>query len=150
MLKYLCNVLNIVTEFLYELIYKDNRFYYLSLLKNETNGSFSIHGLWPQTDINNYPSYCKKVNFSLDELQPIINDLNTYWYSTEEKNSDFWQHEYEKHGSCMFKNMSEYEYFNTALKLYYNVIKLNLAKKYYNPTTKKCLIPITLDFQIKK
>ena len=38
---------------------KDERFYYLSLIK-EQNG-WSIHGLWPQYSKNKYPSFCKKV-----------------------------------------------------------------------------------------
>ena len=39
-------------------------FYYLSLLK-EQDGSFSIHGLWPQTTLDKYPTFCKKVDFDI-------------------------------------------------------------------------------------
>lgn len=132
---------------------EDNRFYYLSLIKNNStdeineNNMFSIHGLWPQNDKNNYPTYCKKVNFSLDSLKPIIDQLNKYWFSDKEKNSDFWKHEYEKHGSCMFTDMNEFIYFNTTLILYNKAIESNLADKYYNPETNVCLIPVGINFK---
>lgn len=140
----------------------DNRFYYLSLLKhdkqskieyvgNETHlievCKYSIHGLWPQFNKNQYPSYCKNVSFSINNIQPILDDLETCWYSTEEKNEDFWKHEYEKHGSCMFKDMDEYEYFNTALNLYHTAVLKKIPDKFYNENTQKCLIPISQDFK---
>lgn len=124
------------------------KFYYLSLIK-EQNNTFSIHGLWPQYSPTQYPSYCKEVSFSLDKLQPILPDLNKYWYSTEEKNSDFWEHEYKKHGSCVFTNITEYEYFEKALELYKEAIKANLPQKYYNTQNKKCLIPVSIDFKLE-
>ena len=48
-------------------------FYYLSLIKEEDG--WSIHGLWPQTNINKYPQYCKIVNFDIRKLNPIIDEL---------------------------------------------------------------------------
>ena len=126
----------------------NSKFYYLSLIK-EQNNTFSIHGLWPQYSPTQYPSYCKEVSFSLDKLQPILPDLNKYWYSTMEKNADFWEHEYKKHGSCVFTEITEYEYFEKALKLYKEAIKANLPQKYYNPENNKCLIPVSIDFKLE-
>ena len=65
--------------------YIDKRFYYLSLIK-ESNGEkpYSIHGLWPQNNIDNpkdYPTYCRNVTFSVDEIKPILSKLKLYWYS---------------------------------------------------------------------
>ena len=63
---------------------KSNSFYYLSLFnesKDINNPKFSIHGLWPQYNKTTYPSYCRDIIFNVDELKPIISDLNTYWYS---------------------------------------------------------------------
>lgn len=121
-------------------------YYYLSLLK-EDNGTYTIHGLWPQYSESSYPTYCKKVVFDISALKPILNKLNKYWYSSEEPNSDFWKHEYEKHGSCMFKDMTEFEYFNTVLNLYQKAITDDLPKKFYNPNLRKCLIPVNQEFE---
>tara|TARA_Y100001970_G_C13569734_1_gene525594 strand:+ start:35 stop:469 length:435 start_codon:yes stop_codon:yes gene_type:complete len=121
------------------------RFYYLSLIKEDDN-TYSIHGLWPQYTKNSYPSYCKKVKFSEKALAPIIDDLNKYWYSDRGQNDYFWKHEYEKHGSCMYGSMNEFQYFSKTLELYHKAIKLGLPPKYENNKTKKCLIPVSLDF----
>ena len=110
---------------------------------------FTIHGLWPQYDLNNYPEYCKKVNFSIKKIEEIQGELNLYWCSDRGSNENFWGHEYLKHGSCMFMEMTELEYFQKALNLYHQAIKLGLPEKYYDPKTKKCLIPVTLDFKFK-
>ena len=120
---------------------KLENFYYLSLIR-EQDGSFSIHGLWPQTTIDSYPEYCKKVTFDINALNPIMSQLKNFWYSTQEKNEDFWEHEWEKHGSCVWTPMSEYDYFNNAIKLYHLAIENKLELKYYNPKTSKCLIPV--------
>tara|TARA_B100001094_G_scaffold332639_1_gene405600 strand:+ start:161 stop:367 length:207 start_codon:yes stop_codon:yes gene_type:complete len=57
-----------------------------------------------------------------------------------EKNEDFWKHEYQKHGSCVWTPMTEFEYFNNTLNLYYKAKELNLAEKYYDENKKTCLI----------
>ena len=119
-------------------------FYYLSLLK-EQDGSFSIHGLWPQTTPEKYPTFCKKVRFDIDCLFPIMGQLKTYWYSTMEKNDAFWKHEWLKHGSCTWTEMNEFEYFSNALRLFHQAIENGLPPKYYDPKTKKCLIPVDKD-----
>lgn len=124
--------------------YNDTRFYYLSLIK-ESSG-WSIHGLWPQLSKDSYPEYCKKVTFSYDTLLPIIDRLNAVWYSNEEPNKDFWKHEWEKHGSCVFNNMNELEYFQKTLDLYKYSVENNLFDKYAEGD--KCLIPFDLDFNI--
>ena len=140
-----------ISNFLADFIKEDTRFYYLSLIKESeySETPWSIHGLWPQTDPNNYPSYCKNIPFSLDALKPLIPELNIYWYSNNDDNPDFWKHEYLKHGSCMYKSMSEFDYFHLTLKLYHQAVSLKLPDKHYNPTTKKCLIPINLDFTFR-
>ena len=128
---------------------EDTRFYYLCLLKNEVydENEYSIHGLWPQNSKTDFPSYCKKVTFSVDKLVPILQDLNKYWYSDREKNVDFWKHEYSKHGSCVFTKMNEYQYFKKALDLYHQAINLNLPEKYIDPDSFNILIPVNLDFE---
>ena len=144
-------------SYLYKLLYtqtyhekvKDNsnKFYYLSLIK-ESNNTFSIHGLWPQYTKNSYPTYCTNVSFNINNLKPIMPELKKNWYSTQEKNEDFWQHEYEKHGSCVFTPMTELEYFSKTLELYDKAIKEDLPKHFYNQDTQKCLIPVSTHFNL--
>ena len=117
-------------DYLLGFLRKDTNFYYLSLiLENEEENKWSIHGLWPQYSKNEYPKYCKKVEFKIEKLESIIEELNKKWYSNIEKNNDFWKHEYEKHGSCMFTDISEFDYFNLVLNLYKEAIQLNLPNK---------------------
>ena len=121
-------MLEYIFFFFYSLIYdieNKNKFYYLSLIK-EDNDTWSIHGLWPQYDNNKYPTFCKKVNFSYEKLEPIISELKMFWYSNKGKNDDFWKHEWQKHGSCMFIPMNEFSYFNKTLELYKQALKLDL------------------------
>ena len=54
----------------------------------------------------------------------------------------------EKHGSCVWTPMSEFDYFNSALKLYQVAIEEKLELKYYNPKTGKCLIPVDKNLNI--
>ena len=44
---------------LYNLTFGDSRFYYLSLIQEEDPKlpKFTIHGLWPQYDLNNYHDF---------------------------------------------------------------------------------------------
>jgi len=122
-----------------------DKFYYLSLIKE--TGGWSIHGLWPQYNKNQYPTFCKEVNFDINKLEPILKDLNEKWYSEDNKNENFWKHEWEKHGSCMFTELDELEYFEKTLELFDTALQIDLPGDFYNEETKKCLIPITLDFK---
>ena len=139
--------------YLYELyngyFNKRKDFYYLSLIK-ESDGYYSIHGLWPQYSLQSYPTFCRPVNFSLTKLDPIMDKLNKYWYSTKGSNETFWKHEYEKHGSCMFQPMNELNYFSKTIEIYEyllvnNIIKIRSEK---NPTANKLLIALDVEFNL--
>lgn len=124
------------------------KFYYLSLKKDPNKKSeWSIHGLWPQYSENEYPSFCKKVEFDIEKLKPIIPELKQFWYSTKDTNEDFWKHEWQKHGSCIFTEMDELTYFKTTLSLYLDCIQNNCIDKYKKNET-QALVPISLDFKI--
>ena len=123
----------------------DTKFYYLSLIK-EDDECFSIHGLWPQYNNFSYPSYCKPVDFSLEALEPIMGELKNKWYSNRGSDQTFWNHEYKKHGSCVFTPMTEFEYFKKTCDLYDQALALGLPEKYYNPKTNVSLVPVNLDF----
>eukprot|EP00735_Rhodelphis_limneticus_P003242 TRINITY_DN14696_c0_g1::TRINITY_DN14696_c0_g1_i1::g.21488::m.21488 TRINITY_DN14696_c0_g1::TRINITY_DN14696_c0_g1_i1::g.21488 ORF type:complete len:289 (+),score=72.03,sp/P42813/RNS1_ARATH/39.58/1e-38,Ribonuclease_T2/PF00445.13/7.4e-44 TRINITY_DN14696_c0_g1_i1:83-868(+) len=79
---------------------------------------FLIHGLWPNNQDGTYPSYCCKTpdcTFSVDKVKDIEKDLDTYWPSYFIGNEVFWQHEWDKHGTC--QEMEMHEYFTKTIEL---------------------------------
>lgn len=120
-------------------------FYYLSLIKGK-DGEWSIHGLWPQYSNNSYPSFCKKVEFDPSKLDSIRKELEEKWHSYEKsKDNDFWKHEWEKHGSCMFIEMDELDYFKKTLELFNAAVQTNLPADH--EANGKALIPVDLNFK---
>lgn len=130
---------------------KDERFYYLSLIHSEDK--WHIHGLWPQYSETSYPKFCKNIPFNITNLEHIIDQLHENWYSTCTKDEQFWKHEWDKHGTCMFnfnqKEFGKYElnYFSKALYLFDKAKKLNKIEKYSKDN--KCMIPLNLDFSFR-
>ena len=105
----------------------NNDMYLLALEKNETlPAGYSIHGLWPQYTNGSYPQYCRKVSFDKDKIENLVPKLDKFWASNEGSNDDFWKHEWQKHGSCMFIQMTEEEYFSKTLNLYQDAINKNI------------------------
>ena len=129
-------------------IFGDTRFYYLSLIRESeySDKGWGIHGLWPQYTENSYPSFCRDVTFDINELRTILPDLQKYWYSTESPNQDFWEHEWKKHGSCMFQEMNELQYFSKTLELFHYVYNKGIINNYKERN--KALIPFSLDFKL--
>ena len=84
-----------------------------------------IHGLWPQYNETSYPEYCTKVNYTVPHGNLLIS-MNKYWLGCD---NTLWEHEWTKHGSCMFlqNNIDEYSFFNTTIYLFLKHI--NLTKK---------------------
>ena len=122
----------------------DRRFYYLSLIFE--NNQWTIHGLWPQNSKSDYPTFCRSVDFSENLLNPIIDDLDKYWHSDRGSNENFWEHEWKKHGSCMFQEMNEFDYFNKTLELFYYVRGKGIIENYR--CRNQALIPFSLDFKL--
>ena len=122
----------------------DRRFYYLSLLLE--NNQWTIHGLWPQNSKSDYPTFCRRVDFSENLLNPIIDDLEKYWHSDRGSNENFWEHEWKKHGSCMFQEMDELQYFSKTLELFHYVRNKGIINNF--KCRNKALIPFSLDFKL--
>ncbi len=127
---------------------KDERFYYLSLMIDRKDSSLTIHGLWPQYNIDSYPQYCKNVLFTMKVLKPLKKDLYKYWKPNNIKDPmKLWFHEWRKHGSCIFTDITQYEYFKITLDLYKEVIDKNLICEKYK-SKNHYLIPVSLDFKL--
>ncbi len=56
--------------------------------------SWSIHGIWPQYDFVNYPSNCPGPKLNVNDLNPILAQMNQSWFSCQESNDGFWSHEW--------------------------------------------------------
>ncbi|KAJ3690349.1 hypothetical protein LUZ61_019513 [Rhynchospora tenuis] len=82
---------------------------------------FDIHGLWPNYNNGSYPSNCDPNNpFDLSKIQDLVSSLQPNWASLACPSSDstsFWQHEWEKHGTCSETVLDEHSYFQDALNL---------------------------------
>ncbi len=115
------------------------------------NNNYSIHGFWAQYDENTWPSFCKSVEFDIKKLEPIKQKLIKYWELPKDHNKleeHLLKHEYMKHGSCMFSQMTELEYFSKTIELYEKYVLsgiLDISK--YNKNG-KYLIPFDLKFKL--
>nr|GMD90676.1 extracellular ribonuclease LE-like [Ipomoea batatas] len=74
------------------------------------DSDFGIHGLWPNYKDGNYPSNCDPNN-PFDESK-VSNSLKIFGDGTE-----FWSHEWEKHGTCSESVLEQHSYFQTTLDL---------------------------------
>ncbi|KAJ3705735.1 hypothetical protein LUZ61_009440 [Rhynchospora tenuis] len=83
--------------------------------------NFGIHGLWPNYNNGSYPANCDPNNpFDVNKIQDLVSSLRTNWPSLACPSSDstsFWQHEWDKHGTCSESVMDEHGYFQDALNL---------------------------------
>ncbi|KAL3696530.1 hypothetical protein R1sor_010606 [Riccia sorocarpa] len=98
--------------------------------------NFSIHGLWPNYDDGTYPQNCDPSDtFDYSQIQDLIPQMNKYWGSLSCPSSDgtdFWSHEWEKHGTCS-GGLSQHEYFAKGLAL---IKSLNLLGSLQNAGVK--------------
>ena len=104
-------------------VQSDNIYNYYELaVQKWCSSEYMIHGLWPQINSTAYPENCKDVSYT-KPTGSLLNDMNTYWHECDDT---LWEHEWEKHGSCMQEqiNITEDEFFNTALSLFKNNSKL--------------------------
>ena len=134
------NIPSIETDILY---------YDLALKKcHASERNYTIHGLQPEYNQNLWPAFCNKTQkFNYTILNPILPQLNKYWYSCGGgSNSSFWEHEYLKHGLCTpFSN--ELDYFNWTLNLFYNATKSGLIyQKCPSNGIVECMISYNLNW----
>ncbi|XP_078180258.1 extracellular ribonuclease LE-like [Carex rostrata] len=82
---------------------------------------FGIHGLWPNNNDGSYPSNCdSRKPFDESKVRGLLSSLHSEWPTLACPSNDgtnFWAHEWEKHGTCAESVFDEYRYFKTALDL---------------------------------
>eukprot|EP01035_Chromulina_nebulosa_P019484 gene19484-25370_t len=83
---------------------------------------YTIHGLWPQYTTSGYPSYCTTESFDSSVVDTIgWTTMTTYWPNvdyalTSSDYTEFWEHEWTKHGTC--SGLSQATYFQNTINLY--------------------------------
>ena len=90
--------------------------YYEFSVQKWCSDSYMIHGLWPQIDSENYPTYCEDVEY-IEPTGELLQSMEIYWQGCDDS---LWSHEWEKHGSCMKRqnNITENDFFNITLELF--------------------------------
>lgn len=102
--------------------------------------NFTIHGLWPQYTTTGYPSYCSTTPFDPNTPLEIGWDTMTQYYpdvkysETDPDYDSFWEHEWDKHGTC--SGLNQTAYFQQAL---------DLAKNFPTPSALQQAIGQTID-----
>ena len=92
-----------------------------ALKKCNHSDNWSIHGLWLDYSNGSYPSYCSSIDY--DNITNGLDiEMRKKWYSCEGNDFSFWNHELQKHGSCIrdyiLSGMDSTQYFNDTLKIY--------------------------------
>ncbi|KAJ6257463.1 hypothetical protein Dda_7248 [Drechslerella dactyloides] len=71
--------------------------------------SWTLHGLWPDNCDGTWEQFCDKTRESSD-ITAVMNKfkrtetlsyMQKYWKSNDGNDDSFWQHEWNKHGTCM-------------------------------------------------
>jgi hypothetical protein len=109
------------------------------------NPHFTIEGIIPEliTPIGNHtgPQCCKtNEKFSLQYLSSMY-DLNFLWADIGDSDSDLWEQNWNRYGSCLSKNsksFSFHHFFATALNFYkrFDILQAILAERIFPSSTK--------------
>lgn len=111
--------------------------FYLLAVQNWCNSNvYQIHGLWSNIDATHYPTNCG-AQFSLDTLlqnQTLVSLMKTNWNNdcSNQTSQSLWEHEYNKHGSCISKQtgMTQNEVFSRSIDLFLSLTDSEKNKCY--------------------
>ena len=83
---------------------------------------FTLHGLWPSFKDGRRLSDCNtgsKIDVKITG-ENLYKEMLTYWISYVNKNDEFWDHEYNKHGYCYTQRYGKSieDFFDTTMNLY--------------------------------
>ena len=104
-----------------------------SLEKMEKN-IMNIHGLWPSLKTGASLRECTKdIQVIDEENSELFQNMRKYWPSFRGSNTEFWNHEYNKHGYCMVQEYGwdDYEdFFTFVIHLYLKDYKYLIQKAF--------------------
>ena len=96
-------------------------YYVFTRCWNDARSRTIVHGLWPNYRNGSWPSYCNQtMPWNYSQVTDIVPELSDRWSDTGEADPSWWQHEWEKHGTCAFGSpwiKSQSDYFATTLWL---------------------------------
>jgi ribonuclease I len=115
-------------------------YYAFGLTRCDTEHNFTIHGLWPENK-----EFCSNEKFNISLIQDLQNEMNIKWFSCYGNNTEFWNHEWSKHGTCT--NFTQHQYFEKSLSIYDNIISNNYIK-YCKSDEKECELYLNKDFKL--
>lgn len=89
--------------------------------------AFNIHGMWPTNWSGTNPAFCQSTPFSISSDTQKL--LMTCWLSNSGAPSDFWNHEWSKHGTCMSPTLTCDQYFSKTANYFFSIdVQGNLEK----------------------
>uniref|UniRef100_A0AAV1UFB9 Uncharacterized protein n=1 Tax=Peronospora matthiolae TaxID=2874970 RepID=A0AAV1UFB9_9STRA len=82
----------------------------------------TLHGLWPELSGSAPPSFCSSEAFDAEKIERElgIDTLHEFWPDVKfseasPQYTDFWKHEWARHGTC--SGLKQVEYFTSAIDL---------------------------------
>lgn len=96
-------------------------YYVFSRVWDPSRGRVIIHGLWPTWRNGSWPQYCQptpKQPWNYSQLTDLEPELQDRWSDTGAVDTQWWQHEWDKHGTCAVGSpliSSQLQYFATSL-----------------------------------
>ncbi|OVA00090.1 Ribonuclease T2-like [Macleaya cordata] len=101
--------------------------------KRKPAANFGIHGLWPNYNDGSYPSNCDPDSpFDPSTISGLKRQMQSNWPTLACPSGDgtkFWEHEWEKHGTCSESVLDQEGYFEAALNLKKQVDLLSILQK---------------------
>ena len=98
--------------------------------------AFNIHGLWPSDTSGSYPSNCNGASYSVSSS--VTSLLETCWLSDQGSPQSFWEHEWQKHGTCVQPATTADAFFTLVVGLYNRIgVEALLAKVGITPNDTK-------------
>ena len=98
-------------------------FYVFARVWKPERARFVVHGLWPSYRNGSWPQFCHPIPeqpWNYSQIQDLGPELQDRWSDTGETQPSWWQHEWDKHGTCALgspKIDSQLQYFSTSLWL---------------------------------
>ncbi|CAN8293590.1 unnamed protein product [Cochlearia groenlandica] len=103
--------------------------------KGETASDFIIHGLWPQFNNGTWPAFCDQTNlFDISKVCYLVRKMEKKWtewgvFSCPSNETNLWEHEWNKHGTCVLSVFDQHSYFQTNLKFKQKLHLLNILRR---------------------